>query len=198
MAPSSHPLGPPPDGSRGTRADAITDLFEGIDHVGYAVADLDRAIEFHTAVLGWHLVHRERNEDQGVDEAMLQASVAAPDAQPWPAQIQLLAPLSEESSIGKFLARSGPGVQQVAYRVADLAATTRVLAERGVGVVYPEPRRGTAGSLINFLHPKETGGILLELVQHLDADGRAEHERRAASLESPPLPYPQGVIEDGR
>lgn len=148
-SPSGHPL----------------DLFEGIDHVGYAVPDLDRAIEFHTAVLGWRLVHRERNEAQGVEEAMLQAREATDD-EPRPAQIQLLAPLSEDSTIAKFLARSGPGIQQVAYRVTDLVATTRILAERGVCVVYPEPRCGTAGSLINFVHPKDTGGILLELVQH--------------------------------
>lgn len=156
------------------------ELFEGIDHVGYAVPDLDRAIEFHTSVLGWHLVHRERNEAQGVEEAMLSASPNLDD-QPGSAQIQLLAPVSEDSTIGRFIAKSGPGIQQVAYRVRDLAETTAILAERGVGVVYPEPRLGTAGSLINFVHPKETGGILLELVQHPRAEERtvSDEERLA-------------------
>ena len=147
------------------------DLFAGIDHVGYAVPDLEEAIAFHTGVLGWHVVHRERNEAQGVEEAMLQAQATSPD-EPRPAQIQLLAPLTAQSPIATFLARSGPGVQQVAYRVTDVVATTAVLAERGVRSLYPEPRIGTAGSLINFLHPKDTGGILLELVQHPRAEER--------------------------
>lgn len=169
VAPFPHSPDPsddePSSGDQATSGVEMGDLFEGIDHVGYAVPDLNEAIAFHAGVLGWHVVHRERNEAQGVEEAMLQARAASVD-HPRPAQIQLLAPLSAQSPIGKFLARSGPGIQQVAYRVTDVVATAAVLAERGVRSLYPEPRPGTAGSLINFLHPKDTGGILLELVQH--------------------------------
>lgn len=133
-------------------------LFVGIDHVGLAVPELDEAIRFHTEVLGWRLAHREINAEQGVAEAMLTAGDGG-------AQIQLLAPLDETSTIAKFIDRNGPGMQQLAYRVTDLDAVSAVLAERGVRLLYPEPKRGTGGSRINFCHPKDTGGVLLELVE---------------------------------
>lgn len=128
-----------------------------IDHVGIAVPDLAAAIEFHTAVLGGVLTHQERNEEQGVEEAM----IAFGDG----AQIQLLAPLTPESAIGRFLDRSGPGLQQLAYRVTDVRQAADAARAAGVRTLYDEPRRGTAGSSINFLHPKDTGGVLVELVQ---------------------------------
>ena len=81
------------------------------------------------------------------------------------AKIQLLAPLNENSTIAKFLSKNGPGMQQLAYRVADLDAVSATLRERGVRLLYPEPKRGTHGSRINFCHPKDTGGVLLELVE---------------------------------
>ncbi|MCL2465447.1 MAG: methylmalonyl-CoA epimerase [Micrococcales bacterium] len=137
------------------------DLFVCIDHVGYAVPNLDDAIKFHTEVMGWHLLHRETNEEQGTEEAMLGTGSQGPEN----AQIQLLAPLSETSSIGKFLTRNGPGVQQVCYRTNDVVRVAEVLTSRGVRMLYPEPRTGTKGSKINFAHPKDTGGILLEIVQ---------------------------------
>lgn len=136
-------------------------LFVCVDHVGLAVPDLDAAIRFHTDVLGWHLLHRERNEEQGVDEAMLGTGRLGTDS----ARIQLLAPLREDSTIGKFLDRSGPGLQQLAYRVTDIDAVGAVLRDRGVRLLYEQPRRGTAGSRINFVHPKDAGGVLLELVE---------------------------------
>ncbi|MFM8351220.1 MAG: VOC family protein, partial [Actinomycetales bacterium] len=79
--------------------------------------------------------------------------------------IQLLAPLTAESTIARFLERSGPGIQQVAYRVDDVRAAADRLRQAGVRVLYEEPRRGTAGSLVNFAHPKDCGGVLIELVQ---------------------------------
>jgi methylmalonyl-CoA/ethylmalonyl-CoA epimerase len=79
--------------------------------------------------------------------------------------VQLLAPLSPDSTIGKFIERSGPGLQQVAYRVDDVDAVCATLRERGVRLLYPEPKRGTAGSRINFVHPKDAGGVLVELVE---------------------------------
>ena len=79
--------------------------------------------------------------------------------------VQLLAPLRPDSPIGKFLERSGPGVQQVAYTVADIDATCAALRERGVRLLYDAPKRGTAESRINFVHPKDAGGVLVELVE---------------------------------
>lgn len=131
-----------------------------IDHVGVAVADLDEAIAFYARVFGMRCVHRETNEEQGVEEAML---AVGPD--PSGGQVQLLAPLSPESTIAKFLDRNGPGVQQVAYTVANVEAASAALRERGVRVLYDQPRRGTAGSRVNFVHPKDAGGVLIELVE---------------------------------
>lgn len=131
-----------------------------IDHVGIAVADLDVAIEFYARVFGMRCVHEERNEEQGVREAMLSVG---PD--PDGGRLQLLAPLNESSTIAKFLARSGPGLQQLAYTVTDIDATCAELRSRGVRLLYEEPRRGTSDSRINFVHPKDAGGVLVELVE---------------------------------
>ncbi|MDR7281122.1 methylmalonyl-CoA epimerase [Catenuloplanes atrovinosus] len=131
-----------------------------IDHVGIAVADLDAAIEFYARVFDMRCVHQETNPEQGVREAML---AVGPD--PDGGRLQLLAPLSPESTIARFLDRNGPGVQQVAYTVADVDAACAALRARGMRLLYPEPRRGTAGSRINFVHPKDAGGVLVELVE---------------------------------
>lgn len=137
------------------------DLLLSVDHVGVAVPDLDRAIAFYTEVLGLELCHREVNSEQGVAEAML----APPGSAPGSAQIQLLAPLSETSTIAKFLDRSGPGLQQVAYRVSDVEAAAAVLRRRGLRLLYDLPKAGTRGSRVNFVHPKDAGGVLIELVE---------------------------------
>ena len=134
------------------------DLFTAIDHVGIAVRDLDEAIEFYSSTYGMRPAHQEVNEEQGVREAMMAVGDSG-------SCIQLLAPLSEESTIAKFLDRSGPGIQQMAYRVTDLDAVSATLRERGLRLLYDEPRPGTAGSRINFVHPKDAGGILVELVE---------------------------------
>ena len=133
-------------------------LFVGIDHVGIAVPDLDEAIAFYADAFGMTVEHQETNEAQGVREAMLR--VGDSDS-----CLQLLAPLTPESTIAKFLDRSGPGLQQLAYRVTDLDAVSAVLRERGLRLLYDEPRRGTADSRINFVHPKDAGGVLVELVE---------------------------------
>ena len=131
-----------------------------IDHVGVAVADLDEAISLYERVFGMTCVHVETNEEQGVREAMMSVGPS-----PSGGFMQLLAPLTESSTIGKFLAKNGPGVQQVAYTVADVDAACSALRSRGVRLLYDEPRRGTAGSRINFVHPKDAGGVLVELVE---------------------------------
>jgi len=133
-------------------------LFTAIDHVGIAVPDLDEAIAFYRDTFGMVAVHEETNEEQGVREAM----VAVGDSG---SCIQLLAPLNEESTIAKFLDRNGPGMQQLAYRVTDLDQVSAVLKDKGVRLLYPEPKRGTANSRINFVHPKDAGGVLVELVE---------------------------------
>jgi methylmalonyl-CoA/ethylmalonyl-CoA epimerase len=133
-------------------------LFTAIDHVGIAVPDLDEAIAFYRDTFGMRLVHEEVNQEQGVREAM----VAVGDSG---SCIQLLAPLTEESTIAKFLDRSGPGIQQMAYRVTDVEQVSAVLRERGVRLLYDAPKRGTSESRINFVHPKDAGGVLVELVE---------------------------------
>lgn len=137
------------------------DLFICIDHVGIAVPDLDEAIKYHSEKFGWRELHREENQEQGVAEAMIGTGEQGVEN----AKIQLLAPLNENSTIAKFLDKKGPGLQQLAYRVADLDHVMEVLKERGVRLLYPEPKRGTADSRINFVHPKDAGGVLLELVE---------------------------------
>jgi methylmalonyl-CoA/ethylmalonyl-CoA epimerase len=137
-------------------------LFTAIDHVGIAVPDLDEAMAFYRDTFGMETVHEETNEEQGVREAMV--AVGDPN-DPAGSRIQLLAPLSPESTIAKFLDRSGPGIQQLAYRVDDVEAVAGVLRQRGVRLLYDAPRRGTSGSRVNFVHPKDAGGVLIELVE---------------------------------
>lgn len=131
----------------------------GVDHVGIAVADLEEAIEWYAATLGLVATHIETNEEQGVREAMLSAPGDSGAA------IQLLAPLHPDSPVGRFLDQNGPGIHQMAYRVVDIDATCATLRDKGVRLIYDEPRRGTAGSRINFIHPLDAGGVLLELVE---------------------------------
>ena len=133
-------------------------LLTRIDHVGIAVPDLDAAIDFYARIFGCELVHEEVNEKQGVREAMLAVGTSG-------SCIQLLAPLNEDSTIAKFLERSGPGIQQIAYGVDDVEAAASALRAAGVRVLYDTAQVGTAESLVNFCHPKDCGGVLVELVQ---------------------------------
>ncbi|MFV0257293.1 MAG: methylmalonyl-CoA epimerase [Acidimicrobiales bacterium] len=139
-------------------------MFTAIDHVGIAVPDLDEALAFYAENFDLRSVHEEVNEEQGVREAMLSVGDSG-------SCIQLLAPLRPDSPIGKFLDRSGPGIQQMAYRVDDLDQVCETLRDRGVRLLYEEPRRGTADSRINFIHPKDAGGVLVELVEPAAGSG---------------------------
>jgi methylmalonyl-CoA/ethylmalonyl-CoA epimerase len=143
-------------------------LFTRIDHVGVAVADLDEAKAFYERTYGMTVAHEEVNEEQGVREAMMSVTGSGGP------YIQLLAPLTPASTIAKFLDRNGPGIQQLAYGVDDIDATCDTLLERGVRLLYAEPKRGTSNSRVNFIHPKDTGGILVELVQ-ADPAGAEAH-----------------------
>jgi methylmalonyl-CoA/ethylmalonyl-CoA epimerase len=142
-------------------------LLLAIDHVGIAVPDLDEAIEFYRSTFGLEVVHEEENEEQGVREAML--AVGDSDQ-----RIQLLAPLDAESPIATFLERHGQGIQQLAYRVAGIETACETLRARGLRLLYDEPRRGTAGSRINFVHPRDAGGVLVELVEPAGGANRQE------------------------
>jgi len=142
--------------------DALRPLVVAVDHVGIAVPDLDEAIRWYADTLGLVSTHEETNDEQGVREAML----AAPgDDTASGTMVQLLAPLDENSTIAKFIDRNGPGLQQVAYRVTDVAAAGDALRAKGVRLLYDEPKRGTADSKVNFVHPKDAGGVLVELVE---------------------------------
>lgn len=137
------------------------DLVVAIDHVGIAVPDFDAAVSWWADNMGMENTHEEINEEQGVREAML----APRNAPAGGAMIQLLAPLNENSTIAKFIDRNGPGLQQMAVRVSNIDQVMEHLRANNVRVLYPEPKRGTANSRINFVHPKDAGGVLLELVE---------------------------------
>jgi methylmalonyl-CoA/ethylmalonyl-CoA epimerase len=136
-------------------------LVTAVDHVGIAVPDLDAAIAWYHDYLGMIVLHEEVNDDQGIREAMLSVRGAPVGS----AQVQLMAPLDESSVIAKFLDKRGPGLQQFAYRVSNLDELTKRLKDQGIRLVYDAPRRGTANSRINFIHPKDAGGALIELVE---------------------------------
>ena len=149
--------------SDGASDDLAASGITTIDHVGIAVPDLDAAITWYADNLGLVATHQETNDEQGVREAMLHAP-GDPNGTAGPA-VQLLAPLDESSTIAKFIDRNGPGLQQVAYRVTDVEASAEALRAKGLRMLYDAPRRGTAGSRVNFVHPKDAGGVLVELVE---------------------------------
>jgi len=144
-----------------TLANALGGTLLGIDHVGFAVVDLDEAIARWQGQFGFVLDHREINQEQGVEEVML--------AIPGGHHIQLLAALTPESTIAKFIDKHGEGMQQLAFRVTDINEAMERVSQVGMRLVYDTARRGTAESRINFIHPKDTGGILVELVELADA-----------------------------
>jgi methylmalonyl-CoA/ethylmalonyl-CoA epimerase len=128
----------------------------GIDHVGIAVEDLDAAVERYRSVLGVEPSHRERVEDQGVEEVLFDVGGSS---------IQLLGSLAPDTPVGRFLARRGPGLHHVAYRVDDLTTELEALRAGGVRLVDESPRRGSRGTSIAFVHPSGMAGTLVELVQ---------------------------------
>lgn len=142
----------------GAVPEVLGPLVERIDHVGLAVADLDAAVAFYARVFGLAAVHEEVNEEQGVREAMVDVAGSG-------SYLQLLAPLRPDSPIGRFLERNGEGMQQLAFRVTDIEAASERLRAAGIRLLYDAPRRGTAGSRVNFAHPRDCGGVLVELVE---------------------------------
>lgn len=144
-----------------------------VDHIGIACRDLAASIAFYERTYGFTVFHQEVNEQQGVKEAMLRINGTDDGGSTY---LQLLEPLHAESPIAKFLEKNGEGVHHVAFGTADVAATTAGIVGKGVRSLYPEARRGSMGSSINFLHPKDAHGVLVELVQASDeAHGGGEH-----------------------
>ena len=138
-----------------------------VDHIGIACRDLAASIEFYHRTYGFEVFHEEVNEQQGVREAMLRINGTDDGGATY---LQLLEPIREDSPIAKYLETHGEGVHHVAFGTADVAAETAAATATGVRALYPEPRRGTFGSQINFLHPKDCQGILTELIQSPDHD----------------------------
>jgi methylmalonyl-CoA/ethylmalonyl-CoA epimerase len=127
-----------------------------IDHIGVAVHDIDESLPLYRDALGMPLVHRETVTEQGVDAVLLDVGDG---------HIELLAPLGPDTAVGKFLAKRGPGLHHVAYRVADVDATLDALRSSGIRLIDEQPRIGIRGSRVAFLHPASTGGVLTEIVQ---------------------------------
>jgi methylmalonyl-CoA epimerase len=131
-------------------------VFDRIDHIGVAVADLDAAIALHEETYGMDVVHRETVEAQGVEAVLLDVGEN---------HVELLRPLHDDTPVGRFLAKRGPGLHHVAYQVADIDSALQALRAAGVRLIDEAPRQGIRGSRVAFLHPAGSGGALTELVQ---------------------------------
>ena len=131
-------------------------MFGRIDHIGVAVEDLDGAIALYEELLGMPVQHRETVDDQGVEAVLLGVGEG---------HVELLRPLAPDTEVGRFLARSGPGLHHVAYRTDDIDSALDAVRGAGLQLIDERPRTGVRGSRVAFLHPKSTGGVLTELVE---------------------------------
>jgi methylmalonyl-CoA epimerase len=134
-------------------------VLSAIDHVGVAVASIDEALPLYRDALQMPLVHRETVSDQGVEAALLDVGDG---------HIELLEPLDPDTAVGKFLARRGPGLHHVAYRVPSVEEALAACTAAGLRLIDERPRTGIRGSLVAFLHPASTGGVLTEIVQPVE------------------------------
>jgi methylmalonyl-CoA/ethylmalonyl-CoA epimerase len=133
-----------------------------IDHVGIAVSDLREAVERYRRTFGIEPVHRERMDDQGVEEVLFAVGESF---------VQLLGALGPDTPVGRFLGKRGPGLHHVGYRVASVADALEHLRVEGIGLIDEAPRPGSQGTTIAFVHPKDTGGVLVELVEAPEGRG---------------------------
>jgi len=131
-------------------------VFTRIDHVGVAVEQLDGALELYRDSFALQLAHREIVEEQGVEAILLDVGEN---------HVELLAPLAPDTPVGKFLAKSGPGLHHVAYQVTDIDSTLAALKQAGLRLIDEQPRTGIRGSRVAFVHPRSTAGVLTEIVQ---------------------------------
>ncbi len=134
-------------------------MLNKVEHIALAVADLEAAIDHYSKIWGLEVEHRERVEDQGVDEAMLPIGDT---------YLQLLGPTSPDSTVGKFIERRGEGLHHIAYEVDDLEASLADLKSKGVPLIDEAPRKGGRGHMVAFVHPKGNHGLLVELIQASD------------------------------
>jgi methylmalonyl-CoA/ethylmalonyl-CoA epimerase len=137
-------------------------MFSRIDHVGVAVAELEPALELYRDRFQMALAHREVVEEQGVEAVLLDLGEN---------HVELLAPLGDDTPVGKFLARQGPGLHHVAYQVSDIEATLQALKAAGLELIDKEPRTGIRGSRVAFMHPRASMGVLTEIVQPATGTG---------------------------
>ena len=142
-----------------------------IDHIGIACRDLDASIEFYRKTYGFEVAHSEVNEEQGVREAMLRVNGTDDGGASY---LQLLEPVRDDSAIAKYLEKHGEGIHHIAFGTADVDGDAADIRSKGVRVLYDEPRIGSMGSRITFLHPKDCHGVLTELVQAA-APSASEH-----------------------
>ena len=145
-----------PAQATGVATSRLRPMFGRIDHVGLAVSDLEEAIDLHVNAYGLTLVHRETVAAQGVEAVLLDVGEN---------HVELLAPLHEDTPVGKFLAKRGPGLHHVAYQVDDIEAVLRRLRDQGLRLIDESPRPGIRSSQVAFLHPSSSGGVLTEIVQ---------------------------------
>ena len=131
-------------------------LFGRIDHIGVAVSDIDAAVRLYSLQFDMREQHRETVEDQGVEAVLLEIGEG---------HVELIRPLSEDSGVGKFIARNGPGLHHVAYACEDIDSALGAVRDAGLQLIDKEPRRGIRNSRVAFLHPKSTGGVLTEIVE---------------------------------
>jgi methylmalonyl-CoA/ethylmalonyl-CoA epimerase len=134
-------------------------MFNRIDHIGMAVEDMEASLVLYRDVFQMQVAHREIVEEQGVEAVLLDVGEN---------HIELLAPLADDTPVGKFLAKRGPGLHHVAYQVSDIEATLAALQQAGQSLIDKRPRVGIRGALVAFLEPKETGRVLTELVQPVE------------------------------
>lgn len=126
-----------------------------VHHVAFAVTDLDEALETYQRLFGARVELRGRMDDQGVEAAYLRVGDG---------RVELVSALNDDTPVGRFLAKRGPGMHHVAYEVADVAAALRSLRAEGVEVIDPEPRPGLGGHEVSFVHPDSVHGVLVEVI----------------------------------
>ncbi|MDT5270697.1 MAG: methylmalonyl-CoA/ethylmalonyl-CoA epimerase [Acidobacteriota bacterium] len=140
-----------------------------IDHIGIATRGIEESLGFWRDALGLEVKHTETVEEQGVRVAML------PAGEP---RVELLEPTGPDSPVAKFLEKRGPGIHHIAVRVADIRVALARLKAEGARLIDEEPRVGAGGCLVAFVHPSASGGVLLELVQHMDEPAEQSTEER--------------------
>lgn len=131
-------------------------MFTRIDHIGVAVKDLDAAIKLYERSFGMELVHRETVESQGVEAVLLDVGDG---------HVELLAPLGDDTPVGKFISKKGEGIHHVAYAVEDIEVALVQAEGAGIKLIDKEPRTGIRGSRVAFAHPAATGSVLTEIVE---------------------------------